>query len=58
MVWAGATKQVWDDALDFEAYVRSNTALYIYMFQGEFPETVRLGRISDISQFCKHGFYN
>ena len=58
MVWAGAPKQIWDDALDFEAYVRSNTDLYIYMLQGEAPETVILGRTSDISQLCEHSFYD
>ena len=42
-----------DDALEFEAYVRSNTALGIYMLQGEVLETVMLGGTSDISQFCE-----
>ena len=49
MVRAGALKRIWDDALDLEAYVRSNTALDIYMLQGEVIETVMLGRTSDIS---------
>ena len=53
MVWASAPNRVWDDVLEFEAYVRSNTALYIYMLQGEVPETVILGGTSDISQFCE-----
>ena len=56
MVWAGAPKRLWDDALEFEAYMISNTALDIYMLQGEFPETVMLGGTSGISQFCKNGF--
>ena len=51
MVWAGATKWIWDDALEFESYVISNTALDIYIMQGEVPETVMLGGTSDISQF-------
>ena len=50
MVRAGAPKQIWDGALEFEAYMRSNTALNIYMLQEEFPETVILGGTSDISQ--------
>ena len=58
MVWAGATKWIWDDALEFEAYVISNTALDIYIMQGEVPETVMLGGTSDISQFYSHGFYD
>ena len=36
MVQSGATKRIWDDALDFEAYVRSNTALDIYMLRDKY----------------------
>ena len=36
MVRASAPKQIWDDALDFEAYVISSTSLDIYMLQGEY----------------------
>ena len=43
MVQAGAPKQIWEDELEFEAFVRSNTALDIYMLQEEVPETVMLG---------------
>ena len=49
MVWEGALKRVWDNEMEFEAYVISNTALDIYMLQGEVPETVMLGGTSDIS---------
>ena len=38
-----------DDALEFEAYVRSHTALGIYILQREVPEAVMLGGTSDIS---------
>ena len=58
MVRAGEIKQIWDDALQFEAYVISNTALDIYMLQGELPKTVMLVGTSDRSQFCEHGFYD
>ena len=37
MVREGEPKTIWDDALEFEANVRSNTAFYIYMMQGEVP---------------------
>ena len=47
MVQEGATKCKWDYALDFEAYVTSNTALDIYMLQGEVLENVILGGTSD-----------
>ena len=58
MVRAGASKQIWDDALDLEAYARSNTALDIYMLKGEVPETIMLGGISNTSQLYEHGFYD
>ena len=51
MVRAGAPKRIWDNAMKFEAYVISNTALNIYMLQVELPETVILGGTLDISQF-------
>ena len=38
--------------------MRSNTALGIYMLQGEVPETVTLGGTSDIIQLCENGFYD
>ena len=58
MVQAGAPKQIWDDTLDFEAYVRSHTALDVYVLQVQVPKTVMLGGNFDISQFCEHGFYD
>ena len=58
MVQAGAPKRIWEDALEFEYCVRSNTDLDIYMLQGEVPETLMLGGTSDISQFWEHGFYD
>ena len=58
MVQAGAPKRIWDNALKFEAYVRSHTSLDVYIIQVEVPDTVMLGGTSDISQFCEHGFYD
>ena len=50
MVQAGEPKWIWYDSLDFKSYVRSNTALDIYILKGEFPYTVILGGTSDISK--------
>ena len=36
-----------------EAYIRSNAAHEIYKLDGEVPETVMPGEISDISQFSE-----
>ena len=58
MVEDNAPKRIWDDALDFEAYVRSHTALDVYVLQVQVPKTVMLGGNFDISQFCEHGFYD
>ena len=44
-------KQIWDDALEFEAYVTLHISLDSYMIQVEWPETVMFGGSSDISQF-------
>ena len=57
MVRSGTHKRIWYDALDFEAYVRSHTALDFYMLQGGVPETVMLGVTSYISQFFEHRLY-
>ena len=58
MVEDNAPKRIWDDALDFEAYVRSHTALYVYMLQWGVPDSVMLGGTSDIRQFFEHLFYD
>ena len=58
MVRAGAPKPFWADAIELEAYVRSNTAHDIFILQGEVPETVMSGETSDISQFCEFAFYD
>ena len=38
--------------------MRSNTALGVYIFQVEVPETLMVGEPSNISQFCEHWFYD
>ena len=58
MVRAGAPKPFWADAIELEAYVRSNTAHDIYILQGKVPETLMSGETSDISQFCEFAFYD
>ena len=34
MVQSGAPTQIWYDVLELEAYVRSHTAMYIYILHG------------------------
>ena len=57
MVRAGAPKPFWDDFIELEAYIQSNTAWDIYKLQGETPETVLSGETANISQFCELSFY-
>ena len=53
LLWFRAPKHLWDDCLELEAYMRSNTAHEIYKLDGEVPKTVLSDETSDISQFCK-----
>ena len=48
-----ALKCLWDNCLELEAYIRSNTAHEICKLDGEVPETVMSFKTSDNSQFCK-----
>ena len=41
--WSRAPKCLWDDCLELEAYIRSNTAHEIYKLDGEVPKTVISG---------------
>ena len=58
MVRSGAPKLIWDDAIEFEAYVRSYTDLDFYMLQGRVLDTLMLGGTYNISQFYEHGLYD
>ena len=53
LIKSGALKRLWDDCLQLEFYVRSNTAQGIYKLDGEFLEILMTGKMSDISQLCE-----
>ena len=57
MLKTKSPKRLWDDCLELEAYIRSNTAHDIFMLNGEVPETIMSGETSDISQFCELEWY-
>jgi hypothetical protein len=57
MAKSKAPKRLWDDCLELEALVRSNTAHDIFELKGEVPETIVSGETSDISQFCEFYWY-
>ena len=48
-----APKHLWDDYLELEAYIRSNTVHEIYELDRLVPKKVMSGETSDISQCCK-----
>ena len=50
-------KVLWDDCLDLEAYIRSNTALDIFDLDRMTPETKMSVETSDITIFCEFGWY-
>lgn len=58
MIARQVPKRLWDDCLEFESHIRSNTVNSVYKLNGEVPETVMSGQTSDISQFCEFGFYD
>ena len=43
-------KRLWDDCMELEAYMRSNTAHDIFELKGEVPETLVSGETSNITQ--------
>jgi hypothetical protein len=57
MVKTQTPKKLWDDCLEMESMIRSNTAHDIYELGGEVPETIMSGETSDISQLCELGWY-
>ena len=57
MIATGTPKRLWDDCLEYRAYVRSNTALNIFDLDGQVPETVMTGQQADISPWCDFQWY-
>ncbi len=48
---------LWDDCLEYEAYVRSHKAHDVFKLDGEVPKTIMSGKTANISQFCKLNWY-
>ena len=57
MTKMNSPKVLWDDCLELEAYIRSNTDLDIFELDRMTPETIFSGETSDITTFCKFGWY-
>ncbi len=50
-------RRLWDDCLEYKAYVRSQTACDIFKLYGEVPKTMMSGKTANISQLCELGWY-
>ena len=57
MVCTGYPKKLCDRFLKLEALIRSNTALDIYMLDGEVPEIFMKYQASDIKHICEFSWY-
>ena len=57
MVKKRSPKVLWDDCLEYEAVLRSHTALNLYGLQGEVPETLVTGQTADISSLAEFEWY-
>jgi hypothetical protein len=57
MAKSKAPRQLWDDCLELELLIWSNTAHRIYELRGQVPKTLVLGEMSDILPFCKLEWY-
>ena len=51
LIKSGTPKRLWDDCLELESYIRSNTVYGIYKLDEQVPETIMSGKMSDISKF-------
>ena len=50
-------KLLWENCLELEAYICSNTALDIFDLDGMTPETNMSGETSEINTFCEYRWY-
>ena len=57
MIRTGSPKRLWDHCIELEALICSHTAHNIYALEGEVPETRMTGQTADISNLCKHEWY-
>ena len=50
-------KSFWDDCLELESHIRSNTAHGIYKWDGEVLKIIMSGEMSHISKFCEFEWF-
>jgi hypothetical protein len=57
MLRSGCPKQLWDDFIIREAYVRSYTSLDIFGLEGQVPERKVKGETVDIATIAEYAWY-
>ena len=54
---SGTPKRLWDDCLELQSYIRSNTAHSIYKWDGEVTEIIMPKEMSSISKFYEFEWF-
>jgi hypothetical protein len=58
MLLKHSPKRLWDDCLEFQAFIKSHMACNHYELKGECPETMLSGETADILEFAEYGWYD
>ena len=53
LIKSSTSKRLWDNYLELESYIRSNTVYSIYKLNGKVSGTIILGETYTVSQFCE-----
>ena len=57
LIMPSTLKRLWDDCLELESNIMSNTAHCIYKLDGEVPQAKMSGEISNMSQVCEFEWF-
>ena len=58
MLKTKSPKQLWDECLEYEQGVHSNTAHDLFELDGEVPETIVSGKTAIITRYSEFGWYD
>ncbi len=58
VIKTGSPRVLWDYCIELEALIHSSTSNYVYMTNGEVPETIITGSTANISHICKSSWYD
>ena len=58
MLKTNSPKRLWDDCIELQGYIQSNTFSDHFLCEGQTPETIVMGNTPDISPFVQSGWYD